>query len=178
MMTIEDATRASTATHERLLVRGVEERDQVGVHDLLTSTWVIEGTMRVPFSRRSDTAERLSPRPGVHQLVAEVDGEVAGFLELVTYPSEARHRHAGEINLVCTAARFARQGIGRRLMESAISLADDWLGLRRLGLIVFADNPGAFALYEQLGFRHEGTMRDYVYKRGEYVDAHVMSRIR
>jgi putative acetyltransferase len=178
MTTVEDTTRLTTRAQDRLLVRGVEERDHAGVHELLTSTWVIEGTMRVPFARRSDTAERLAPRPGVHHLVAELDGEVAGFLELVTHPAEARHRHAGEINLVCTSAKFARQGIGRRLMESAISLADDWLGLRRLGLIVFADNPGACALYEQLGFRHEGMLRDYVYKRGEYVDAHVMARVR
>jgi L-phenylalanine/L-methionine N-acetyltransferase len=158
-------------------IRTVAEQDQQAIHDLLTSRWVIEGTMRVPYARLAETVERLAPRPGVHQLVAELDGELAGFLELITYPNEARHRHAGEINLVCTRAHLARRGVARSLMTAALELADDWLGLRRLTLTVFVDNPGARSLYEQLGFEPEGTLRDYAYKRGTYVDAHVMSRL-
>ena len=116
--------------------------------------------------------------PGVHQLIAEVDGEVAGFIELVTYPDEPRHRHVGEINLVATHERFSGQGIGRALMTSVIELADDWLNIVRLGLTVFVDNPRAIELYERLGFEIEGTLRGYGFKRGELVDAHVMSRLR
>jgi putative acetyltransferase len=161
-----------------IVVRGVLDSDLESAHELLTSAWVIEGTMRVPFARPVETAERLAPRSGVHQLVAEIDGELAGLIELVTYPTEARHRHAGEINLVATHARFARRGIGRALMAAVVELADDWLNLSRLGLVVFADNPGARTLYEQLGFEFEGTLRAYGFKRGELVDAHVMSRLR
>jgi putative acetyltransferase len=169
---------APPASSTPIVVRGVLDRDLDFAHELLTSTWVIEGTMRVPFARPTDTADRLAPRPGVHQLVAEIDGEPAGLIELVTYPTEPRHRHAGEVNLVATHARFVRRGVGRALMEAAIELADDWLDLSRLGLIVFADNPGARTLYEQLGFEVEGTLRDYGFKRGELVDAVVMSRLR
>jgi putative acetyltransferase len=57
-----------------------------------------------------------------------------------------------------------------------IELADDWLDLQRLGLIVFVDNTHAIELYQRLGFEIEGTMRDYVYKRGQFIDAHVMGR--
>ena len=59
-----------------------------------------------------------------------------------------------------------------------IDLADNWLNLRRLGLIVFADNEQAIGLYERLGFQHEGVMRDFGFKRGAYVDAVVMGRLR
>jgi len=161
----------------RPIVRAVLDRDHQALHDLLTSRWVVEGTMRVPFAREAATIERISPRPGVHQMVAEVDGEVAGFIELVTYQDEPRHRHVGEINLVATHERFSGQGIGRALMTSVIELADDWLDIVRLGLIVFVDNPRAIELYERLGFEIEGTLRGYGFKRGELVDAHVMSRL-
>jgi len=178
MTMMQDRERAIDRAAADPVIRAVLERDHYAVHDLLTSEWVVEGTMRLPFARLADTVERLSPRPGVHQLVAELDGELAGFLELVTFPGEARHRHAGEVNLVCTHAQFARRGVGRSLMTAALQLADDWLGLERVGLVVFVDNPGARALYEQLGFELEGTLRNYAVKRGEHVDANVMSRLR
>jgi putative acetyltransferase len=80
--------------------------------------------------------------------------------------------------MVCTHPDFGRRGVGRALTEAVIDLADNWLNLRRVGLIVFADNPGAVRLYESLGFVHEGVMREFGFKRGQYVDAVVMGRLR
>src|SRR4051812_49170785 len=48
------------------------------------------------------------------------------------------------------------------------------VNLRRLELIVFADNPRAIGLYEKLGFEHEGVMREFGFKRGQYLDAILM----
>jgi L-phenylalanine/L-methionine N-acetyltransferase len=159
-------------------VRGLEDRDHQAVHDLLTTDMVVEGTMRVPHSPLSSTVSRLEPTVGVHHLVAEVAGRVVGFAEVVRSPSEPRHAHVAELNMVCTHPEFTGQGVGRKLTETVIDLADNWLNVRRLGLIVFADNPRAIRLYERLGFEHEGVMREFGFKRGGYVDAVVMGRIR
>ena len=80
--------------------------------------------------------------------------------------------------MVCTHPDYGGQGVGRALTEAVIDLADNWLNLRRLGLIVFADNPRAIGLYESLGFQHEGVMREFGFKRGEFLDAVVMGRLR
>jgi ribosomal protein S18 acetylase RimI-like enzyme len=53
---------------------------------------------------------------------------------------------------------FRRRGIGRRLIEAAISLTKEG-GLERLDLEVFASNSKAIALYESVGFAVEGTIR-------------------
>ena len=37
-------------------------------------------------------------------------------------------------------------------MEAAVELADDWLNLRRLSLVVFVDNVVAVEMYRRLGF--------------------------
>ena len=159
-------------------VRGLEERDHQAVHDILASDAVIEGTMRVPYSPLRSTTSRLEPKDGVHLLVAELEGRVVGFAELIRPPSQPRHAHVAELNMVCTHPDFGGRGVGRALTEAVIDLADNWLNLRRLGLIVFADNPRAIGLYEKLGFEHEGVMREFGFKRGQYLDAVVMGRLR
>jgi putative acetyltransferase len=175
-MTIEHATRSSSES--TLIVRALTDRDHEAIHEILTSQPVVEGTMRVPHAPIGETVARLAPGVGTLHLVAELEGRVAGVLELVTTPTEPRHRHAGEINLIAVHPDCTGRGVGRALMQAALDLADDWLDLRRLSLVVFADNPVALELYRRLGFVVEGTLTAYGYKRGRYVDAQLMARLR
>lgn len=161
-----------------LSIRALAEQDHHAIHEILSSPTVIEGTMRLPHAAESATAERLAPRSGTIHLVAAIDRYAVGVLELVTWPDEPRHRHVGEINLVAVHPDWAGRGVGRALMEAAIELADDWLNLRRLSLVVFVDNVVALEMYRRLGFVVEGTMFEYGFKRGKYIDAHVMARPR
>ena len=160
------------------IVRAITERDHSAVHEILTSPEVIDGTMRVPHAAVHETVARMTPRAGTYHVVAEIDGQVAGVAELITYPGEPRHRHVGEVNLIATHPRWGGKGVGRALMTSVIDLADDWLNIARLGLVVFVDNTRAIELYTRFGFVIEGTMRAYGFKRGCFVDAHVMGRVR
>lgn len=49
------------------------------------------------------------------------------------------------------------------------------MNLNCIALEVFSFNAPAIATYEKLGFRHDGTMRAYLYRDGEYHDMHLMS---
>jgi putative acetyltransferase len=160
------------------VVRALTDGDHAAIHEILTSGSVIDGTLRVPHAALHETGDRLGPRPGIHHLVAEIDGRAVGFAELITFPDQPRHRHVGEINLVAVHPSWSGQGVGRALMRSVLELADDWLNIVRLGLIAFVDNTHAIGWYERLGFAIEGTMPAYGFTRGQYVDAHVMGRIR
>ena len=64
------------------------------------------------------------------------------------------------------------------MMQACVDLADNRLGLTRLDLRVYVDNEPAISLYERFGFEVEGTHRRFAYRNGEYVDAHVMARLR
>lgn len=55
---------------------------------------------------------------------------------------------------------YARQGLGTRLIEVALSYARDEAGLAQLELQVFSTNLPARRLYERLGFRLVGTIPD------------------
>ena len=69
------------------------------------------------------------------------------------------------------------KGVGTALMQAALDLADNWLGLRRIELRVYADNEPAIALYRKFGFEIEGTHRLYAIRNGVYVDSLSMARI-
>lgn len=161
-----------------LVVRAVTAQDREAVHEILGSPHVLAGTMRVPFSPRSETERRLNAAPGTYQLAAEADGQVVGFGELVTHPDQPRHRHSGEINLIATHADWLRRGVARAIMAAMLELADSYLNLSRLSLIAFSANTAVLGFYETFGFRAEGTMRQFGYGPDGWIDAVMMGRLR
>ena len=72
---------------------------------------------------------------------------------------------------------FRRQGIGQRLTASVIEKA--WQSeLERIELEVWSNNRPAIALYEKLGFQHEGVLRNYRFLDGKYTNAVMMALLR
>ncbi len=89
-------------------------------------------------------------------LVAEVDGEVAGFVTILTRV-ESEEIVEGDIEYglvsdLVVASKFRRQGLGRKLLEAAESYARD-NDVRWLRSGVLAQNHTANALYDSLNFK-------------------------
>lgn len=80
-------------------------------------------------------------------------------------------RHA-ELGLGILRAQDRGRGVGAEAIRLVLAYAFDDLGLRRVHLRVLDDNP-AKRLYERLGFRHEGTLRAHMFKRGAPHDLHL-----
>ncbi|MGI9400500.1 MAG: GNAT family N-acetyltransferase [Rhizobiaceae bacterium] len=159
-------------------IRNVEEKDAPAVHEILTSQHVVEGTMRLEYMPPETTRTRIQPESGKYKLVAVNSDEVVGFSELITHPDLPRHAHAAEINMICVRADHQGKGVGRALFQAMIDLAERWLGIHRLGLVVWENNQRAIETYKKYGFEVEGTMRDYVLIDGKWVNAIVMGRLR
>jgi putative acetyltransferase len=70
------------------------------------------------------------------------------------------------------------KGVGTLLMQAVVDLADRWLNLRRLELEVYTDNEAALRLYKKFGFEIEGTLIDYAFRDGQFVDSYCMARLR
>ena len=89
-------------------------------------------------------------------LRASIDGEIAGVATLVR-PRTPRVRHMAQLGL-SVRQKYWGIGLGRTLSEELILDARE-LGLTRVELRVRHDNARAIALYEEIGFQLEGTLR-------------------
>jgi GNAT superfamily N-acetyltransferase len=87
-------------------------------------------------------------RAGEALFVAESGGRIVGICGLNVDPYLNNDR-VGRVRNVYVLAEFRRQGIGRRLVEAAISAARGHFDRLRLR----GEEPGPAKLYESLGFR-------------------------
>lgn len=95
-------------------------------------------------------------------LIAEVNGEIAGYGALI-YNETNWQRHLGEIRLNASP-RYRGRGLGRALAAELFALAQA-LGLRKVIAQMTADQRGAFATFERLGFQPEALLQDFVIDR-------------
>lgn len=162
----------------KIKIRHAEPGDFEALHEIHTQPGAVRGTLQLPFPSAEKWRKRLQDQPrDRHFLVACVDDEIVGALDLWQETRSPRRMHAGGIGMA-VHDRWQRKGVGNALMEAAIELADNWLNLLRLELSVFVDNEPAIRLYTKWGFKTEGTWEKYAFRDGRFVDAYCMARIR
>jgi L-amino acid N-acyltransferase YncA len=102
---------------------------------------------RVPWFREHS--------PESHPLwVSEIDGEIAGWLSFHPFITRCAYRGTAEIS-VYVSEKFRRRGLGRALVEKAISLAPR-LELTAFVGCIFGHNDPSLRLFERLGFERWG----------------------
>lgn len=88
------------------------------------------------------------------EIIAEVDGAVAGTAGIDSIGAKAKLRHRAEFGVSVDQAYWGL-GIGRALTLACIECARS-AGYAQLELCVVADNARAVALYESVGFVEYG----------------------
>ncbi|MAW59394.1 MAG: GNAT family N-acetyltransferase [Planctomycetes bacterium] len=93
-------------------------------------------------------------------LLAELDGEAVGFVQLYPFFSSVRLARLLVLNDLFVADGARRQGVARALLGSAAELARD-RGCAGLMLETAEDNHAAQALYDKLGWELQSGFRVY-----------------
>lgn len=116
--------------------------------------------------------EKLDSETGI-LIIAEVDGNIIGSCSLEG-SKRKRLRHAVNLGIALTSEYWGL-GIGRKLMESAISWSKE-NEISRITLQVDAVNYRALSLYTKLGFQVEGTfIKDKLLSDGTYRNSYAMA---
>ena len=161
-----------------ILIRAAEPNDYEAIQQIFAGPNVIWGTLQLPFPSAEMWRKRMAePSEGTVRLVACLERELVGQLDIHTFPNRPRRRHAGQIGM-SVRDEFQGKGVGTALLQAAVDLADKWLNLLRLELEVYSDHEPAVRLYQRFGFAIEGTLVQYAYRAGQYVDVYSMARLK
>ncbi|MEZ7004213.1 N-acetyltransferase family protein [Streptomyces sp. AD55] len=107
--------------------------------------------------------------------VAELDGEIVGYVR-IGFPTElASNTHVRQIRGLAVSDAARGRGAGRALVRAAVEDARR-AGARRITLRVLGHNTAARKLYESEGFVVEGVQPEEFLLGGEYVDDVLMGR--
>lgn len=126
------------------------------------------GEFQMTAAQERDFLAQVSVSENSLFLIAECDKKLVGE---VNYAGGNRYatRHAATLG-ISVRASYQRRGIGNALLAEAIQKAKSTGCLRRLELLVYADNRTAIQLYERHGFVPEGTHRRAIRRDGEFID--------
>jgi putative acetyltransferase len=161
-----------------ITIRRAEVDDAEALCATFAAPRAMAGTLQLPLPSVEMWRKRIAEQaPEDYFLVAEVKGEVVGNLGLHATSRSPRRRHVAHVGM-SVRDDWHRRGVGSALLAAALDIADNWLNYQRIELTVYTDNAPALALYRKFGFEIEGTLRQYAFRNGVYVDAYTMARLR
>ena len=133
------------------------------------------------FEEAAPSAEEMGSRVkavldrGLPYLVAEIDGEVAGFAYAAPFRLRAAYRYTVEDSVYIHPGHKGR-GVGKALLARVVE-ACEALGLRQIMAVIGdSGNEGSIGLHRSLGFEMKGAMPAVGYKHGRWVDIVFMQR--
>ncbi|MCA0972422.1 GNAT family N-acetyltransferase [Halobacillus litoralis] len=177
-----DEFRFKTKDQRYVLIRTAVAEDAEQVLDLTnevirTSAYLLttEEEFKLSVETERDLLDSLLVSEGSLALVAECEGEIAGFLDFHN-GRKKRNKHQGSFGMSVLPA-YRGHGIGKALLQQLMHWAEGSPLIEKVSLEVFSKNRPAISLYEREGFIEEGRKREAV-KLGEslYDDLLIMAR--
>ena len=139
---------------------------KANIGDLEGLVTIEKACFDTPWSRES-LAHDLDSNPLAMLLCAEIDGKIAGYIDVWIIQEE------GHINNVAVLPEFHRMHIATILIHTMIRVTEA-KGVLSHTLEVARGNQAAISLYEKFGFQKTGE-RPHYYENGE--DARIMWRL-
>lgn len=99
------------------------------------------------------------------------DGKHIGNIGL----SQISHVHRSCDFAIMMSQNARGKGYGKEASILALKYAFDNLNIHRVSLGVLTKNKAAIKLYEDIGFKREGKLRDYFFRGGQYRDVFTYS---
>ena len=168
---------------ERVRLRAAERDDVKKFHEWINDPDVTFGlSLYLPMSMRDEETwfENVAKRaPDERPLAIDVRAGDSWRLIGNSGLFDLDHlAHSAEVGIMIGDKLVWNQGLGTEVMGLLLRHGFETLNLNRVFLRVYADNPRAIRAYEKAGFVREGILREAVFKRGKFMDVHIMGILR
>ena len=176
--TLDSAEPAATAPPGAPLIRDATETDLPAIqaiyaHHVLTGVASFEETPPSVDDLRARLASVRSH--GLPYMVAEIDGEIAGYCYATPYRPRAAYRNTIEDSIYVNDA-YRGRGLGRVLLEALIERCERGPWRQMVAVIADGGSGGSLSLHTQLGFELTGTLKAVGFKQGRWLDTTLMQR--
>ncbi|RLQ92432.1 GNAT family N-acetyltransferase [Falsibacillus albus] len=109
--------------------------------------------------------------------VAEIDGEVVGWIVFTATQNRKRLAHTGTFGMMI-GEKYRGRGIGKLLLSALMDWAEKNPVIEKVSLGVFSTNERAIALYKKMGFIEEGRkIKEFKFDDDVYVDDILMYKL-
>lgn len=167
----------------KALIRSPKDEDIQGMLDYLyISAGETDFILRYPEECNIYTAEnekalfdRINQSDNEAMLVCIIDGKVAGNCQ-ITWSGKIKTRHRASV-AIALLSEFWNQGIGTRLFQELIHIAEENENIMQMELEFVEGNSRARALYEKMGFKITGVKPNAIrLKDGTLLNEYLMIR--
>ena len=117
---------------------------------------------------------REQKRDGYPFWVAELDGQIAGWLSMKNFLPRSAYRGTVELS-VYVDEQFRRRGVAAKLLDQVIARGKA-LGMRAMVGLIFANNEPSLRLFEKFGFERWGLLPGVAQLDGQERDLTIMGR--
>lgn len=172
------ADKTSTVPASAPVIRDATEADLSAIqaiyaHHVLTGVASFE---EIPPSVDDLRTRLASVRShGLPYMVAEIDGEIAGYCYATPYRPRAAYRNTIEDSIYVGDA-YRGRGLGRVLLQALIERCETGPWRQMVAVIADGGSGGSLSLHTQLGFELTGTLKAVGFKHGRWLDTTLMQR--
>ena len=163
---------------DSLRIRAAAEADLAAITAIYAHN-VLHGT--ATFELKPPEIDEMTRRwsglagRGFPYLVAELDGEVAGYAYASSYRPRPGYRYTVEDSVYVHPERVAK-GVGRGLLDSLIRACEQTESKQMVAIIGDSGNTASIRLHVAAGFEHVGVLRKVGRKFDRWIDTVIMQR--
>lgn len=103
--------------------------------------------------------------------VAEVNGQVAGFISLSELFAKKAYNGTSELSIYIDE-KYRKKGIGNGLMEKLLEYVQETKCCHTIISRIAGENEISIKLHKKFGFQLTGTLKEVGYKFNRYIDVH------
>ncbi len=166
---------------EKIRLRAVDTGDLDFIHacENDSSIWHLGATVQ-PFSREvimefiASAAHDIWTTKQLRMMVESLDGRTIGTIDL--FDLDPKNQRVG-IGILIAGEANRRQGFAKEALMLLCDHCSEVLGLHQVYCHVAVDNAASIALFQAVGFKECGVLRDWVRTGRMFTDAVVMQKL-